>query len=250
MVIGGVSNSGKSKFLNRTTLIEEEIGVSFQSLECLVNEGDSYKFIFWDLNAKKIFRFMYPQFCRGAKAGFLFFDLSDPLTMTELSFWIDIFKKSTQNIPLILIGTLPENGDIHINREDIDDFIEENNLNDTFFVLPHEENRREEKERIFRHLIQLINQNSEIKQFEIISPLEDPKFIDFYRVFSVCPTCNAKNHENYLAKFFYSKDAESVKIKDLLLKLINRSQELPFSVYDQLKIGIPCCKCFKKFCDN
>ncbi|MBN1800256.1 MAG: hypothetical protein JW891_02050 [Candidatus Lokiarchaeota archaeon] len=248
MVIGGVSNSGKSKFLNRTTLIEEEIGVSFQSLECLVNDGDSYKFIFWDLNAKKIFRFMYPQFCRGAKAGFLFFDLSNPNTLIELSFWIEIFKKSAKNIPLILIGTLPENGEIQVKDEEISHFISQNGLNDRFFFLPNEEHRRKEKERIFKHLIQLLNQDSEIKQFEIISPLEDPKFIDFYHLFSNCPTCNAKNHENYLAKFFYSKDAESVKIKELLLELIEKAQDLPFFAYDHLKIGIPCCRCFKKYC--
>ncbi|MFX1236728.1 MAG: hypothetical protein ACFFAS_10685 [Promethearchaeota archaeon] len=249
MVIGGVSNSGKSRLLNRTTLVEEEIGVSFQSLECLVNDGDTYKFILWDLNAKKIFRFMYPQFCRGAKAALLFFDLSNSLALTELSFWIDVFKKSVKNMPIILIGTLTDAKKMCITNKQIKEFIEKNDLNRIYFILLNDDYRREEKEKIFKYLIQLIATNDEeIKSFKIISPLEDPEFMDFFQLFCNCPICHSKNHENYLAKFFYSQEEEDVRLKNLLQDLVYKFINIPLDYYNTIRFGIPCCKCYKKFC--
>ena len=88
IVVGGSARSGKSSFLLDKDQIESDfnhLGVSFKPIEVLVNDGDTYKFIVWDLKVKDRFRFLYPIFCRGAAGAFLCFDISDRKSCEELT---------------------------------------------------------------------------------------------------------------------------------------------------------------------
>ncbi|GAG83247.1 unnamed protein product, partial [marine sediment metagenome] len=49
LVLGGLQDSGKTTFINSYREQNNSIGVSFESVECFVNEGDHFKFIVWDL---------------------------------------------------------------------------------------------------------------------------------------------------------------------------------------------------------
>jgi hypothetical protein len=58
----------------------------------------------------------------------------------------------------------------------------------------------------------------------------------------VCPVCSKKNHLSYIIAFLTSQDKDKRLIRHNLLRTIklNYKQKL------NLKIGIPCCKCFRK----
>ena len=105
LVLGGSQNSGKTTFINSNRNKNSPIGVSFESIECFVNEGDYFKFIVWDLKDSERFRFLFPIFCRGASAGLLCVDLSNRESFLDLTRWITLFRESTGGIPIILIGT-------------------------------------------------------------------------------------------------------------------------------------------------
>ncbi|MFX1276714.1 MAG: hypothetical protein ACFFBP_03110 [Promethearchaeota archaeon] len=246
-MIGGESSLEKNSFLNRTTLVEEEIGVSFKSLECIVNDKDSYKLIMWDLNpAKDIFGFMYPQFCRGAKACFLFFDFSRYDSFSELPYWISLFRNTLgENIPIILIGTLPEIKVQEVYEEDIEDVIKRYHLYPKYFKVSNKGNKKKKKRTIYENLIKNIDPNCEIEKFKIISPLEDQKFIEFFIKFARCPICNRKNHESYLAKFFYSQEDDIKNLRQYLLDFLDESRYHPESYKKRIKLGIPCCSCYR-----
>ncbi|MFX1385547.1 MAG: hypothetical protein ACFFBP_24295, partial [Promethearchaeota archaeon] len=97
MVVGGSSGSGKTSFLLGKAQIEPEfnhLGVSFKPIECVINEGDSYKFIVWDLKVKERFKFLYPIFCRGAAGAFICFDVSNYKSFEELPFWVNVLRNN------------------------------------------------------------------------------------------------------------------------------------------------------------
>ncbi len=252
IVIGGEGSFEKNAFLNRTTLVEEEIGVSFKSLECIVNDKDSYKLIMWDLNpAKDIFGFMYPQFCKGAKGCFLFFDFSRFSSFGELPYWITLFRKTLgENIPIILIGTTPELKVQEVFDDDLENLIESYHLYPKYFVVSHNFNKLREKKKIYKNLIKNIDPECEIEKFKIISPLEDQAFVKFFLKFERCPICNRKNHESYLAKFFYNKEMENKALKASLLDLVNESRDFPIRYLNKIKCGIPCCSCYRSIFEN
>ncbi len=121
LVLGGSQNSGKTTFINRNSI--SPIGVSFESVECFVNEGDHFKFVIWDLEDSERFRFLYPFFCRGASAGLLCVDLSNKETFLDLTRWITLFRESAGGIPIILIGTKADIAKREVTDEIIDEFV-------------------------------------------------------------------------------------------------------------------------------
>jgi len=85
-----------------------------------------------------------------------------------------------------------------------------------------------------------------IKEFAIFLPEYDTKFKNFIDFFSICPVCKRKNHFNYLKKFFYSRNEESIRLKDTLLFMIDQLNDLDDFYSKNIEIGIPCCKCFEQ----
>ncbi len=254
ILIGGAPSYGKNAFLNKDYVSENEIGVSFNAIECLVNTGDSYKFILWELNPKDIFRFMYPNFCKGGRGVLLFFDLGDQDSFRELPYWIKMFRKTarkedSEDIPIILLGTEPEFGLRVIFEEEIRDLIEEYDICKEYFIVSREEDIKQKKEEIFKSLIEQIDSRCEIQNFTILLPMDDENFLDFLELFLNCPTCNGKNHISFLSKFYYSSDEESIAIKMQLVNLMEQAYFLRMNRRNKLNIniGIPCCKCFKSF---
>ena len=254
ILIGGASSYGKNAFLNKDYVAENEIGVSFNAIECLVNDEDSYKFILWDLNPKDIFHFMYPNFCKGGRGVLLFFDLGDYDSFEELPYWIKMFrtnaiKGSSEDIPIILLGTEPEFGDRIIFDDEIRNLIEKYDLNDVFFTILHQDDIVIKKEEIFKHLIEHIDLKCDIHDFSILLPMDDEDFLDFLSLFSNCPICKGKNHISFLSTFYYSTEQEDIDLKMQLLNLIERAYILSMNRRKKLtiNIGIPCCKCFKQY---
>lgn len=69
----------------------------------------------------------------------------------------------------------------------------------------------------------------------------DEVFELFSSNFSTCPICKEINDKSLLVELYLSDDPSKSYIRETLLKLMKH-----MSPDSKLKIGIPCCSCFKK----
>ena len=246
IIIGGSAGSGKTSFINRAFKHHKNddyfhIGVNFKLLDCLINNEDNYLLQIWDFKVLKDFQFLYPSFCKGAKGALLFFDVTDYKSFKELSYWIMTIQQIAGNIPIILIGTKIDVGSREVLEKDINDLIRSNNINSVFYSSVQEN----EQNIIFKHLIESVDHYSYIKEFSILASEFDENFENFIRFFSDCPLCGRALHSSYLKRFFYSRNRKTISLKNRLLELIEESKDYEELYYNEIKLGIPCCKCFK-----
>ncbi len=248
LVMGG-ETSFKSNILQDTIHNEEDfyqIGVNFIPLECVLNNGNTYVFIIWDLNSKERFRFMYSKFCKGASAALLYFDISNKKSFTDLDSWIQIFRSSVGQIPIFLISFQSKENVIEVNEEEIDIFAEKNDIDNLFHISEDQQDRVKKKEDIFRRIIENLDPSvQEIHDFSLTFPMEEKNFKEFVDHFGMCPICKKENHIYNLKSFFYSKDPESLLLKSKLIKLYEK--DLEYSYSRNISLGIPCCSCYKKY---
>jgi GTPase SAR1 family protein len=252
MVIGGAAGSGKTSFLDGKASPNVEfnnLGVSFRPIECIVNNGDSYQFICWDPNVKERYRFLFPVFCRGVSCAILCFDVSDHKSFEELKFWIKVVRKNgiitNYKIPIVLVGTKNDLNIQEVTDDEVHNLIEQFDLDGIFFVSIYDKDLKQKKETIFKILIEQIEPYYQIEDFSVFIPREDNKFKEFLQYFSICPICGSKNHFDSLKKFYYSRDPSLINLKERLLDLIEESKDFDDFYYNEISIGIPCCKCFE-----
>lgn len=90
---------GVFKHDTRTT-----VGVGFASKEVKV-EGERIKLQIWDFGGEERFRFILPQYCRGANAAILAFDTTRFQSLKNLPEWVDIIRNNAGDVPIVLVGT-------------------------------------------------------------------------------------------------------------------------------------------------
>lgn len=80
---------------------------------------------------------------------------------------------------------------------------------------------------------------------EIESLIEEEidTFEDFIKYYIECPICGEKNHLTNLKSLFFNE--KNKRYKDELIRLM----KMNYSYYNKinLRLGIPCCKCFQKY---
>jgi len=245
LILGGTSGSGKTSFINGSNENDWPIGVSFKSVECYANENDSYKFLVWDLKDQPRFRFMFKDFCRGACAGLICFDLSNRSSFNELKRWIETVRKGAGDVPIILIGTKKDLDNREIKENEIIQFVEENHLETVFFTSIYED--QDSKEEIFEYLVRLIDPDYPLENFSIIPrELEDEDFKKFLENFSTCPICKSQLHYETIKGIYFSNDINSIQMRNKLLNLMDELYESENKHFQNIFIGIPCCRCYKK----
>ena len=245
--MAGASGSGKTSFLKGLSYSFNDseylqIGVSFKLVDCLINNEDSCLLQIWDLKATSILESLYPSYCKGAKGALLCFDITDRNSFNELNYWIQIIRKMAGYIPIILIGTKLDLKEQTVPNNEIYDYVEKNQLNGIFFMTIEEKNHI----KIFRHLLESIL-FTHIYQLNILLPECDYEFENFIELFSVCPLCHRKLHYKELKDFYFSKNHDMRRLKENLLKLVKKSKA--FNNRYKMRIGIPCCRCFKLISD-
>jgi GTPase SAR1 family protein len=254
MIIGGASGSGKTSFLSGKVINDNEfkkLGVEFKPIECVINNGDTYQFICWDPKVRDRYRFLFPVFCRGVSCAILCFDLSDRSSFDELSYWIKLIKNNGilngVKIPIVLLGTKIDLEDRKVCDDEISHLLEQYDLDGIFFTSIYDKKFKKTHEAIFKTLIKKIEPFYQIEDFSIYIPREDNKFKEFVDRFSICPICSQTNHYDNLKNFYFSREPDLVKLKDLLLDLMDKSDDFDDLYYNDIKIGIPCCDCFDKY---
>ena|SRR5271157_846057 len=111
IVIGGAGRIGKTTLLYRYMhgSFKEDtrltIDVEFHT-EFLEYNGKKISLSLWDLGGQERFRFLQPQYVKGAKAGIVFFDMSNLSTISQINEWVDLFRNNASpSIPIVLGGT-------------------------------------------------------------------------------------------------------------------------------------------------
>jgi len=249
LVLGGSLASGKNTVLDTYEDIGSPIGVSFQSVECLVNEEDNYRFIVWDLKDRKRFRFLFPVFCRGACAGLLFFDLSNKESFSDLHRWITLFKENVNEIPIILIGIKANLANREVSEDAINNLI----ANEELIYIEHTSllSVEENLEVIFKKLIKTLQPGHNFSRFRLTFNKEDDQLMRLRNFFDRCPICKKRIHNNVGLKNMYknTSDPNALRLKESLIRLVNNIEEIRSDYPNKISFGIPCCDCYKKIFD-
>ncbi|MHA1340002.1 MAG: Rab family GTPase [Promethearchaeota archaeon] len=139
VILAGSGGCGKTTLLNRFTTgkfitdTKMTIGVDFAVHYLKIPEYGTVTLQIWDFGGEERFRIMLPSFCVGATGCLLFFDLMRPNTFHELGEWIEIIRKNTDNIPIILLGSkydlLKDPSDLSVSTDEILNFMKAYNIN-------------------------------------------------------------------------------------------------------------------------
>lgn len=92
-------------------------------------------FSYWVLGGQERFRFFISDFCRGADAAILAFDLTRPMTLENLGQWVEILRLYNPYLPILFVGTkLDLDSDIMVDDDYALQFKERFHLFDYFKV--------------------------------------------------------------------------------------------------------------------
>ncbi|MFX1478219.1 MAG: Rab family GTPase [Promethearchaeota archaeon] len=91
--------------------------------------GNILKLQIWDIGEKGVFKSLFENYCKGAKAAFILYDITDSQELQRLPVWIQIVRKNAGNIPILLVGCKIELEEIRqVSLEDISSITERYNI--------------------------------------------------------------------------------------------------------------------------
>jgi small GTP-binding protein len=110
ILVAGDGGVGRTALLYRYAehlhFIEDtKMTVGVQFFSKTINVGDNeYEFIFWDLAGQEHWDSIRRDFCKGADAAILAFDLTRRYTFNNCLEWLEVLRTWDQNLPIILVG--------------------------------------------------------------------------------------------------------------------------------------------------
>jgi len=193
---------------------------------------------------------LFPYFCRGACAGLLCFDLTNRDSFIELDNWIKLIRENAGEIPIILIGTKSDLAPINMDEEEIRDYLIKERLHDFVASSIYDENNT--KKEVFKSIIKSIDPNYPLHNFSLFTEkdINSEELKEFVQFFSICPICKKENHFDCLKSIYISNETEMILLREQIYKAVNASRDLKINKRGSLKIGIPCCSCYKKLFNN
>jgi len=63
------------------------------------------RFNIWDFGDEERFRFLLPQFCKGANGAIFLYNITKRSSLHNLPKWNQIIRKHARDIPILLVGT-------------------------------------------------------------------------------------------------------------------------------------------------
>ncbi|MFW9865287.1 MAG: GTP-binding protein [Candidatus Thorarchaeota archaeon] len=109
LVIFGYVGCGKTSLRKRfmTNVFDANcrgtIGVDFQTKDCEF-DGLDLKLMIWDFAGEERFKYMFPQYLKGAMGGILMYDIADYMSFSRIGDWLSLIKEANQRFPIILLG--------------------------------------------------------------------------------------------------------------------------------------------------
>jgi small GTP-binding protein len=110
IVVAGDGGVGKTSLLHRYVsntfmkILKMTVGTDFFS-KVVYKKDNIITLQIWDFGGEKRFRFLLPNYCKGAFGVLLVFDLTDFTTLLNLTEWLHIIKENTKKPLIILVGT-------------------------------------------------------------------------------------------------------------------------------------------------
>nr|MDO8088185.1 Rab family GTPase [Candidatus Sigynarchaeum springense]MDO8116040.1 Rab family GTPase [Candidatus Sigynarchaeota archaeon] len=110
VIVGGQGGVGKTTILYRfihNEFLEDTkltVGVQFHT-QALERQDRKISLVLWDLGGQERFRFIQPEYVKGAVGCFVCFDMSRFMTLESTREWIDMFRQSAPNAPIVIVGT-------------------------------------------------------------------------------------------------------------------------------------------------
>ncbi|MFX0105662.1 MAG: GTP-binding protein [Candidatus Hodarchaeota archaeon] len=133
MLIGDIS-PGKTAFTKRyiSGFFHEDygltIGVDFWSTTTSFKD-QKVKLQMWDFRAEERFKFLLSQYCKGANAAILMYDITNKVSLDHLTDWTKIIRENTGDIPIMLVGSKLYSGESRVvSRQEGISVAEKNNL--------------------------------------------------------------------------------------------------------------------------
>jgi len=74
------------------------------------------------------------------------------------------------------------------------------------------------------------------------------QYRNFINSFSTCAVCGSKNHILTLLEFYHASDPVSRSLRRMLMTLVGRIAHYKEDRPKKMRLGIPCCACFEKYC--
>ncbi|MHA2008268.1 MAG: Rab family GTPase [Promethearchaeota archaeon] len=109
-VIFGDVGCGKTTLRKRFMTKEFEpicnktIGVDFQTKDCKF-DGMEVKLMIWDFAGERRFRYMFPEYLKGAMGGIMMYDITNYSSFSDIRNWISLIQETNQGFPIILLGS-------------------------------------------------------------------------------------------------------------------------------------------------
>ncbi len=110
IIILGEKEARKTSLVNyfNSEIIHEDlnmtIGVDLYSKTINYN-GKIVKLQMFVFGGEKRFRFLLPQYCKGANGALFLYNITNPSSLDHLHDWVLIIREHAGDIPIILVGT-------------------------------------------------------------------------------------------------------------------------------------------------
>lgn len=129
VILLGSIGAGKSSILKQLVYddfrkyYEATIGVDFGNTYQEI-DGKQCKFSVWDTSGSKNFFNIVKSYFHNTDIGLLIFDLTDPHSFAECSYWYEQYRNINPNKPMLLIGNKCDKiNDIQVSDDEISTFI-------------------------------------------------------------------------------------------------------------------------------
>ncbi len=218
------------------------VGVDILTADCLFDNSDEYATLsIWDIENKSRFDFIRSTFYRGAAGVLIFTFLNDESINSSVSLISEI-RTYTENAPIFLVGILNNEEFYEYNIDEIESLVENQDLNG-YFLIPDQINIVLSE--LTRTIIYNRMNGTPNFTYKNLDYATKEKYSSFIRFFTTCPCCLTPLHKSYLWSFLSSLEPHKIELKNRLLLLMDEAREFDNLYYNRIRLGIPCCSCFK-----
>ena len=137
------------------------VGVDIKTASYSNDFDDCLTMSIWDINSSERFRFIYPNFFKGAAACLLFYDISVPQSFKQLNYYMQYMRSDARYNPIFMLSYLMKGVKLFPNTE------EDNRLSPYLLIKNAKKELSLEQWNIFSRRIMLIHcKNDRVIKFK------------------------------------------------------------------------------------
>jgi small GTP-binding protein len=131
VIIAGQGGVGKTALVERYVsgkFLEDHkitIGANFMMKNVVLDTGESVNMQLWDFAGEERFRFILPDYCKGASGAFICYDITDYETFRSLPDWLKIIRENSGMVPIVLLGNKYDLPGHEVDQDTADQYAEQ-----------------------------------------------------------------------------------------------------------------------------